>query len=748
MDHIPSTRPPTAGQSLVRRQTPAPLAPRPVPTVMTSGGRTAAGRRRRWPAIGVFLLVMGGLGIGVGLAAEAAPVSQLPAPLRAAVAAVQQWAHPLGVWLVGGGAAVLLLGVVVGVLRRGRRQLRARVLTASAVATRVGVDRLALRRPRWARWGRGLRSGIVRYRPADAVVSDCSEALAAALAAHAAAPVVVRWVPRRCRFVITPKPAVPPRLEDRHTALGRLVEALSHIIGALVVDQRRSAVDDDGAAQRLVARYGHTTRDIGDGFRQRVQAVLDAKAPSPTGYWTIRWDPAANEVTVTPSQPLPRKAAYPLAMPGSDEQMLIPLGVGDGGQVVCWQPALFPHLLAVGPTGTGKTVFLFGLIISCLMRGWVIVLLDPKELSFRGFDPAALAGRGFAPWGGIVAVATTEPDMEQAIGFFHQNMRNRYAAIKGFQISEDDLPPVLMIVDEAGELVERLNEYHTSEEKLQDLQNQAEARGVDPKDVTKPKGVKNPELRKVWSGLRLGRQAKDFVVTATQRPDVSFIPGEARSNLTTRVGLGHLDGAALEMVFNTRAIQQRVFDYVVDPVTGQRHRQRVRGRATVDVGRGPQTIQTYYVPDPAKHVTGELSLEESTIIARLHEIVQTSRSRWEHQAEAATAGTRKPGVLREFDTLIAAEQETGEPAEASAPDEATGLSGEWDSVPARRLEIGQIVLVEVDCAGALVLVEDIEDDPYEADDLQITYRIVGDGPHAGDLGVTSVGRNEQIRIAP
>ena len=706
---------------------------------------SAIHRRARWPGCAVYLLAMGALSIALGLAAGAVPASVQPPQVQAGLVAVQEWVPTIAKSLLGAGLAVLVVGVSSRLLLRRRRQVRARVLTAASAATRVGIDGLSLRRARWARWGRGLRSGVLKYRPAEAVVEDWSETLAAVLAPHVAAPVAVRWIPRHCRFEIAPRPVVPLRIEERSPQLGKLVEALSHVIGTLLVDQRRSTIEEDGSVQQLVARYAHTTRDIADTFRQRVQLVLDAKAPSPTGYWTVRWDPAVNEVTVQPSQPLPRRADYPVTMPGPDQQMIIPLGVGDGGQVVSWQPALFPHLMAVGPTGTGKTVFLFGLIISCLLRGWVIVLLDPKELSFRGFDPEALVGRGFAPWGGIVSVATTEAEMEEAIAFFHSNMRNRYAAIKGFEVSEDDLPPVLMIVDEAGELVERLNEYQSSEEKHQDLQDRAERAGQDAKDVAKPKGVKNPELRKVWSGLRLGRQARDIVCTATQRPDVSFIPGEARSNLTTRVGLGHLDGAALEMVFNTRAIQQRVYDYVVDPVTGQRQRQRIRGRATVDVGNGPQTIQTYYVPDPAKYVTGALNARETAIVERLHQLVQASRPQWAHQTEAPAASARQlAAAAREINRHVFEVQEVQDT-------EATGVAIDGglleERLPADRLEVGQSVLIEVDSVPTLVLITEIEDDPYQDDDLQVTYQVTGDEPRAGQLGVTSLGRREEIAVA-
>ncbi len=741
MDVPPTSDHPAAPVTQRRPGTPG----RPAAAVGGSRSGPAIHRRARWPGVAVFLLAMGGVSIGLGVAAATVPASAQPPPVQAALAAVQERAPTIARFLLGAGVLVLAAGVSWRLLRRRRRQLRARVLTAASAATRVGIDGLSLRRARWARRGRGLCSGVLKYRPAEAVVEDCSETLTAVLTPHIAAPVTVRWIPRGSRFEIAPRPVVPPRIEDRSPQLGKLVQALSHVIGALLVDQRRSTVQDDGSVQQLVARYAHTTRDIADTFRQRVQMVLDAKAPSPTGYWTVRWDPAGNEVTVLPSQPLPRRADYPILMPGPDQQMTIPLGVGDGGQVVSWQPALFPHLMAVGPTGTGKTVFLFGLIISCLLRGWVIVLLDPKELSFRGFDPGALVGRGFAPWGGIVSVATTEAEMEESIGYFHSNMRNRYAAIKGFEISEDALPPVLMIVDEAGELVERLNEYQSSEEKHQDLQERAERAGIDAKDVVKPKGVKNPELRKVWSGLRLGRQARDIVCTATQRPDVSFIPGEARSNLTTRVGLGHLDGAALEMVFNTRAIQQRVYDYVLDPVTGQRQRQRVRGRATVDVGNGPQTIQTYYVPDPAGYVTGALNAQETVIIERLHQLVDASRSQWAHQREAPAASARQlAAATREIDRHVS-------DVEEAQDTEVVGVAIDGDlldeHLPAARLEVGQTALIEVDSIPTLVLITEIEDDPFQDDDLQITYQVTGDQGRAGQLGVTSLGRREEIAVA-
>ena len=55
--------------------------------------------------------------------------------------------------------------------------------------------------------------------------------------------------------------------------------------------------------------------------------------------------------------------------------------------------------------------------------------------------------------------------------------------------------------------------------------------------------------------------------------------------------------------------------------------------------------------------------------------------------------------------------------------------------------------IEVDSVPTLVLITEIEDDPYQDDDLQITYQVTGDEARAGQLGVTSFGRREEIAVA-
>jgi hypothetical protein len=125
--------------------------------------------------------------------------------------------------------------------------------------------------------------------------------------------------------------------------------------------------------------------------------------------------------------------------------------------------------------------------------------------------------------------------------------------------------------------------------------------------------------------------------------------------------------------------------------------------------------------------------------------VDASRSQWAHQVEAPTASARQlAAAAREINRHVSDVEEAqdsdgiGVAIDGDLPDE---------QVPAARLEVGQTALIEVDSVPTLVLITEIEDDPFQDDDLQITYQVTGDEVRAGQLGVTSLGRREEIAVA-
>ena len=538
---------------------------------------------------------------------------------------------------------------------------------------------------------------------------------------------------------------------------------LDHMLTGLCIDQARTRLLKDGQLEQVVATYSTTTRDIGDGFRQRVQTVLDAKAPSPTGYWSLEWQPARSQVIIKPSTPLPSSAPYP-TWSAPEEHLHVPVGLAEGGVTQFWDPLGAPHMLVIGPTGTGKTIFINSVLGGCLSRGWRVFLADPKELSFRAFEASTLAGLDLPAWPGVDTVATDDRGMELVISEVYEEMRRRYAAVKTFEVAERDLQPLLLVVDEAGELVERLNAYHVGEDKLRDLRKEAAARGEDPDQVVKPKGTKNPVLGLIWSLLRLGRQCRVYVLIATQRPDVTFIPGEARSNLNTRVGLGRLDGYALEMLFGTRAVQQRVHEVRVDPETGERTRRRVAGRATVDLGAGPITLQGFWVPDPAKAITGELTVPDRAAVRDMHAHVAAHHFRW------PGVQTEQPGTdaVSSDAWLSAGQGRCLEDQQTPASSPTTGatidvvdemvlapiydqieLSG-YEQCPARALAAGQMVVLEVECRPTPVRLVELTPDPFGGgdDELQVDYEICDPDPRAGQPGVTTLTGRELVPVIP
>jgi DNA segregation ATPase FtsK/SpoIIIE, S-DNA-T family len=656
--------------------------------------------------------------------------------------------QPMGIALIAVGVLALVIQIVVE--PRGAAVLR--VLSAAGKGMRLGPNQLTLRRTRWRRGWRKRRlvSGVLRYAPGQ-VTEDLGAELTEALGPFVAGELLIRWEPDRDRFVLRQRPTASPRLEQRHSTVGTMTRTLEHILGGLIVDQDHTNVADSGEVSQFVATYPQTTRDLAESFRQRLKVILDAKTPCPTGYWMVKLDPASSRITVQPSQPMPRLAELPLVTLTQADRMRIPVGVAAGGQIIYWEPASSPHMLLVGPTGSGKTIFINSMIDLVAARGWRIDLLDPKELSYRGYIPESLKAKGLPPWPGINRVATSELEMEVAIDDLYEELRERYYQLKIFGVTEQQLQPRLAIIDEAGEMVERLNAFHTSEAKYLALVEKAVTEGRNPDDVVKPKGTRNPLLLKLWSLLRLGRQAKIFVITATQRPDVNFIPGEARSNLVARVAMGKQDGPALDMVFNTRMIQQRIHETVTDPDTGEKLIKRIRGRATIDIGGGPVSVQTFWTPDPALVITGELDQDGVDLVARQYAYVCESAARW-NQVNPTRSGLDAPPPVDIVDlkkkvvaTALAAD--LAKPAE-----EVNRRAQPEQGQPAKSLTAGDLAILEIDGEQLTVEITDVDDDPTylgeegELRELQITYRIAEGHNRSGELGVTTLVENEKVLI--
>lgn len=730
---------------------------RTVPAPPVTPGQLIQARTRRsiWP---VRLLGAGVAAIAVN--AFTADLTLATPEQQQLVNIAQQWAAPAAVVLLLVGAGWWLLEWSNG---ESSSAAIVRVTAAAAAGLHLTASQVRLTNVRWRRGPRRrLRRGprilltaTITY-PTGVIVSDQSSDLAAALAPFTAgfgAP-TARWQPHRDSFHVATPPPAAPQIQDTYTTVGTLAKVAQYLLGELVVDQQRTEVDDNtGAVIRFVATYPHTTRDTAESFRLRLKYLLDAKAPCPTGYWMVQLDPSTNTLTVSPSQPLPTAAALPLTDISGRNRDRLAVGVGAGDTTAWWEPAVHPHMLLVGPTGSGKTILINSLIEQAAARGWLIDLFDPKELSYRGFMPGALRDVGLPDWPGIHRVATSESEMEEGIDELYEELRSRYCQLKVFGVTEQQLQPRIAIIDEAGELVERLNAWHTSEEKYTHLVEAAIAAGRNPDSVAKPKGTRNPLLLKVWSLLRLGRQAKIYVVTGTQRPDVTFIPGEARANLTARVAMGKQDGAALDMVFNTRLIQQRVHETVVDPMTGEKTLRRIRGRATADLGDGPVSVQTFWTPDPSKLITGELSAADQALVRRQATWVAASAAGWDGTGDELRTipipvSLHKPELVGRKTEMVtrALDFDLGKPADTAVVEPPPA-----DSRPARTLAAGDTARLEIDGHDLAVEIVEVEDEPTyleepgEVHELQVTYRIT-EGPHAGDLGVTTLADDERIMI--
>ena len=111
--------------------------------------------------------------------------------------------------------------------------------------------------------------------------------------------------------------------------------------------------DEQGRLTRFVVRHQVGTMVATIARQARIERIMSTMLP---GRWRARWDHENDKITFTLRSELATSIPHPVSDPAVDPFRL-PYGVEEDGNTLYWTlrgNGSSPHLLVVGPTGTGK----------------------------------------------------------------------------------------------------------------------------------------------------------------------------------------------------------------------------------------------------------------------------------------------------------------------------------------------------------------------------------------------------------
>jgi DNA segregation ATPase FtsK/SpoIIIE, S-DNA-T family len=369
-------------------------------------------------------------------------------------------------------------------------------------------------------------------------------------------------------------------------ALGRVIK---DDFGVAVLGERA-----DGSLERLEVTYPGSAPDAEQPWRGRVVEAVEAKTGVSLG---AEWLTTENRVVLTRLADLPTRVLYPVP-DGPLAEDRVPMAVGRG-RVIEWD-LIHPHLLMVGKTRSGKTVALTSTVMGLLLRGHEVWICDPKATDLAGV----------ARWPGVTRAAFVDSKaMSDLLVAAAREALDRYDRIRGGRVKARDLRRLVVVVDEAAVLTERLSDWW------------ALSKGKDPRKV--PPGIQ------AWKEIaRLGAEARVHLVLGIQQANGKVLDGtEARENFGARAAFGRLSGESSEMAFGRQDVGRKA--------------PKVRGRAFWDVGdeEHPVEGQGYLCPVPEPDGTVDPG-DESLLRALLARVAdaQGAVAAAEEQAVEARGG--------------------------------------------------------------------------------------------------------------
>ncbi|MGW5679223.1 FtsK/SpoIIIE domain-containing protein [Streptomyces sp. NPDC003860] len=469
----------------------------------------------------------------------------------------------IGLPVVGAGTVVAILGAAL--VHRRRRPVR-HLHAALRPAFGAGFEQKHIRA---SRRKRGVPTRLViTYPPAWDERDDKARATVRdILAQRLGGTVTATWQPPRRRLVADivlgadtdivetsdgTVLSVPGDTTDRVAMRARSTDVVQAVLGANArVDVAFEADTDTPAA--ITATYDTTTRDLSPSYRDRVTDQVSTKLP---GDWRSQWDFENNRVRFELKPPFPKNVRYPLDHPVTPYSL--PYAVTEANQIESWKlGSKNPHCLVVGPTGSGKTVYIRNLVVAAQLLGVPVVLCDPKRIEYMDFRDIP----------GVV-VLTDPHDIAQAIRLVHTEMERRYKEIESGRAKKGEFRRILFILDE----------FYIFKEALAAIW--AEMRAAD-KDL---KGREHPCLA-LWKRMAvLARSAMIHLLIGIQRPDAEFLTGLARDSFRHRVSLEKATPETAMMMWGSRRVGTDL--------------PSVQGRAIATTPDGPQHVQVLRLLTP------------------------------------------------------------------------------------------------------------------------------------------------------
>ena len=189
------------------------------------------------------------------------------------------------------------------------------------------------------------------------------------------------------------------------------------------------------------------------------------------------------------------------------------VGKTPSGQTLTADLAALPHLLVAGSTGSGKTIFLYSLIVALLHQfgpeALSLLLVDPKQTDFVYFEGLPHLRGGQVVIEAEEAIARLEQLTTETLDARTRQLRQaRCRDILDYNARHPDtpMPPIVVVIDEYADLVQVLDRRGRQEFERQLVRLAQRARNV---------------------GIHL--------VIATQRPSADIVTTSLKTNLPARI---------------------------------------------------------------------------------------------------------------------------------------------------------------------------------------------------------------------